>query len=86
MTNTDVVNKLVGRIHPVADAAIDSQRMESMKSMCELVRDLLLEIDYVAYSYRQSPYGSAKEIGVYADKFIKETIGELRINPTETNR
>ena len=72
MTNYDVVKKLIGDITPVADAAIDCRRLENMKSMCELLRQMFEDVDDIAYRYRSSPYSSQKEVGQYANKFLSD--------------
>ena len=70
MTNYDVIKKLIGDIVPVADAAIDRERLENMKAMCELLRQIFEDVDDIAYRYRNSQYGSQKEVGQYANKFL----------------
>lgn len=72
MTNYDVVKKLIGNITPVADSAIDSQRLENMKAMCELLRQIFEDVDDVACRYRNSLYSSQKEVGQYANKFLSD--------------
>lgn len=70
MTNFDVVKKLIGNIDPVADAAIDCERFENLKDMCELMKEIHIAIDYVAYHNKNSQYGSQRMCGEYADKFL----------------
>lgn len=67
----DVVNKLVGPITPVADSAIDSIRIENLKSYCRVVDKMLFEIQRVATN-EDSGFASAKLMGQYASKFLKE--------------
>jgi|9_EtaG_2_1085328.scaffolds.fasta_scaffold10749_2 hypothetical protein len=75
MTNTDVVKKLVGKIQPEGATHIDTERFENLKAMCELVNDLVTEIDRVAYDNRYRHEYSMKKAGDYASNFLINTLG-----------
>lgn len=78
MTNADIIKKLVGPVSPVADAAIDPDRLHNLKELCELVNGLVAEISGVAV-WKNSDYSSAKQVGQYAEtylKVLKETLHE----------
>lgn len=72
MTNYDVVKKLIGEIRPVGNAAIDPQRLENLKAMCELMDEIHSAIDSVAYDFRNNNEGSVKKCCDYANKFLDE--------------
>lgn len=71
MTNTDVVNKLIGSVQPSGASHIDDRRLENLKAMCFLTYDLLVEIQ-LASKYQDTKEHSMKEIGKYAATFLKE--------------
>lgn len=72
MTNTDVVKKLIGEIRPVGDTNEDNKRFENLKSMCELVKELLYEIDNTSCSYPFSKEFSIRRNCDYGINFLKE--------------
>jgi len=69
MTNYDVVKKLIGPINPVGETNTDNERFENLKAMCELVDQLLTDIDDVAYKNKDRHELSMKRAGEYASKF-----------------
>jgi len=71
----EIVNKLVGEINPLGCASRDPQRLENLKVMCNLITDLIEEVQYVSRS-KESYEGSVKTVGEYADKFLREDIRE----------
>jgi len=76
MTYTEIVNKLVGNIEPVGDSHIDEKRFENLKTMCELVNNLVAEIDEVSRCKNRVEH-SMKEMGKYAHDFLTKEIGIL---------
>ena len=66
----NVVNKLVGRIHPVGETNVDHIRLENLKIMCELCQELLIEINSVAVSNRHRYEHSVLQIQQQAEQFI----------------
>lgn len=75
MTHTEIVQKLIGSIHPAGDASIDEERLENLKAMCELVNNLITEIDDVSYRYRDSYALSEKRASDYANNYLRKEIG-----------
>lgn len=75
MTNTEIVKKLVGNIQPEGASHIDSERLENLKAMCELVNELVTEIDAVAYENRDRNEFSVKKMADYASDFLTKTLG-----------
>jgi len=75
MTNTDVINKLIGNINPVGETNTDNERFENLKAMCELVNNLIVDIDDMAYRNKDAYEFSKKRASEYAKKFLTETIG-----------
>lgn len=75
MTNTDVVKKLIGKITPVGETNTDNERFENLKAMCELVDNLITDIDDMAYMNKDSREFSVKRASEYASNFLTKTIG-----------
>lgn len=74
MTHKEIVEKLVGNIQPYGATHIDEKRFENLKVMCELVNDLVYEIDKVAQAESRQEH-SMKEMGKYASNFLSNTLG-----------
>lgn len=70
MTNTDVIRKLIGNINPAGDSSRDGERFDNLKAMCELVEDLLSDINFVA-GESNAYQSSIRTMGEYAKKFIE---------------
>lgn len=71
MTHTEIVKKLIGSISPVGATHIDEVRLENLKSMCELVRDLINEISGVAEHTNRVEH-SIRQAGLYAESFLND--------------
>lgn len=76
MTHSEIVRKLIGNINPVADAAIDKERLENLEVYLQLFEDMLLDISFVARE-KDSPYASTRKIGEIADKFLQNIKEEI---------
>jgi hypothetical protein len=74
MTYTEIIKKLIGEIQPAGAAHIDTARFENLKEMCNLVEDLVSEIDKVAYNAERHEF-SMHEMGVYANNFLTKNLG-----------
>lgn len=69
----DVVTKLTGKINPVGESHIDGERFENLKSTCELIDRLLLDVDRVSSMtnrYEVSIYMSS----TFASNFLKHRL------------
>ena len=75
MTNTDVVKKLIGKINPIGETNADNERFENLKAMCELVNNLIMEIDDMAYRNKDAREFSVKRASEYASNFLTKTVG-----------
>jgi hypothetical protein len=75
MTNTEMVNKLIGEITPVGEANTDGERFENLKQMCELVNDLVTQIDEVAYTYKDRQEYSMKRASDFSSNFLSNKLG-----------
>jgi hypothetical protein len=75
MTNTDVVKKLIGNINPVGESNTDNERFDNLKEMCELVNNLIIDINDMAYRNKDAYQHSMKNASDYAIKFLRSTIG-----------
>lgn len=73
----EIVQKLVGSIQPSGESNLDTQRLENLKVMCNLVEDLVMEINYVSRD-KDRYEASMKEMGVYADKFLCGLLEEIK--------
>lgn len=71
MTNTDVVNKLIGEIKPYGSTHIDRYRFENLKRMCALVKDLVDDIKEVSTMKNRLEF-SVSEMGKYANNFLSD--------------
>ena len=69
----DVVTKLIGPIVPLGCEARDPERLENLKTMCDLVEKLTYKISEVAdqVSYEES----VKRAQKYADDFLTYKLG-----------
>lgn len=78
MTHTEIVKKLIGNINATGDSSRDGERLDNLKAICELVSDLIGEIQFVTRD-KDAYEASVKEIGQFAFKFLsrlKEEINE----------
>lgn len=75
MTHYEIVKKLIGDIQPAGDSSIDPQRLQNLKDMCQLVNELVSDINDVAYRNKNAYQHSIKEMGNYADNFLTTTLG-----------
>lgn len=76
MTNTEILRKLIGSITPTGDSGIDKERFENIKETCEVVSNLLRQIQLIGSIYGDSQEHSVKKITDYANEFIKAVYGE----------
>jgi len=74
MTHKEIVLKLIGEIEPIGVSEIDSLRFENLKAMCNLVNELVADIDEVVKNKNRHEY-SMRKLGEYADKFLTDTLG-----------
>lgn len=77
-----VIKKLTGRIRPVCDSAIDSDRYDNMQSFISVFNSMLTEIRDIANGYHDSQFGSARSIG----KLCQTCIDDITDESTCTNR
>ncbi len=67
-----VINKLVGRIHPVGESHTDSERLENLKVMCEVCQELMVEINSVNVSNKHRYEHSVLQCQQMAEQFINK--------------
>lgn len=77
MTNHDVVKKIIGEIKPIGETNTDSDRFESLKEMCQLVENLLFDIDDLIYKNLDAKEASIKKCVDYARNFMRKTVNEF---------
>jgi len=74
MDHIEIVNKLIGSIHPAGDSQLDKHRFENLKVMCNLVQRLVEQIDDVACQ-KDRQENSIRVMGNYAHDFLTKTVG-----------
>jgi len=72
----EIVDKLVGSITPAGESHKDRERFENLKVMCNLVEQLVSDINFVARD-KDRYESSIKGMGVYAQKFLDNLKEEL---------
>lgn len=75
MTNTDVVEKLIGKINPVGESNTDEERFNNLQEMCKLVNELVTKIDDVVVRHQNDNAYSIKRSADYAKNFLTNTLG-----------
>jgi hypothetical protein len=66
----EVVEKLTGKIEPIGESNTDEERFENLKILCNLVENLLIDIDQVRRFSICSEF-SRKRAGEYVTKWLK---------------
>jgi hypothetical protein len=67
-----VVEKLCGSIEPVADASIDTRKLNNIIEYIDVMEKMYYEIACIANRHKDSPYGTQKEIGMYCHNHLKK--------------
>ena len=75
MKLVEIVNKLVGNINPIGKSEVDAKRFENLKVMCDLVNELITQIEDVNYRNKGAYEGSVVKCQEYAVNFLTETLG-----------
>lgn len=71
----EVVEKLVGPISPTGQHGVDSDRLENLKKLSEVVSVLIGKIDDVSYKNEGSMEKSVKEMVEFAEAFLSKELG-----------
>jgi hypothetical protein len=74
MNYTEIVEKLIGEIKSIGESNTDEIRFENLVNMCNLVNNLIVEIDNMAYLNMNRKEASMNKAGQYAYKFLFETL------------
>ena len=77
MTNHDLVRKVIGPIHPVGESNEDSIRLENLKMMCDLVENLLYDIDDLICKNKDAYEASIKRSVERAKSFMNDRVAPL---------
>ena len=75
MTHTEIINKIIGPINPIGETNTDNERFENLKQMCDLVDNLVSQIDSVHYKNKDSHEFSVKRASDYASNFLSQRLG-----------
>jgi len=70
-TVLEVIQKIIGEIHPVADSAIDAKRIENLKLFIDVFDEMHTMIDDIAYKWKDTKYNSAKPFAEEYNKQLK---------------
>ena len=70
MTHLEIVKKLIGEIKPVGESHTDEKRLENLKQTCDLVNDLVAEIELVSKNKDRHEH-SMRVMGEYAYNFLR---------------
>ena len=71
MDTYDIVYKLVGKIKPVGESDVDTNRFENLRNITELVDRLLCDIQIVSTIDRGHREGSIKKAAKFAREFLE---------------
>jgi len=75
MEYTEIIKKLIGNIKPIGETNTDNERFENLKEMCNLVNNLIIDIDDMAYQNKDAREFSVKRSVEFARDFLTKTIG-----------
>ena len=70
----EIVNRLIGSIEPYGSSHIDEKRFENLKEMTYLVERLVDDLKTIAEDNKNRQEHSMKEMGQYADNFLKNVL------------
>lgn len=73
-TPTEVI-ELLNRVINEKNLGHDKQRLENLKNMCELVSELVVQIDSVNLDFYQSPAQSERTASEYVLNFLTKELG-----------
>ena len=79
MNIEEIVIRLVGDIQPLGDHNIDQQRLQNLKTLNDLVEELLSRIISVAHEANRQE-ASIRNIGKCAKEFLLDITERLREN------
>jgi len=77
-TNAVILERLIGQLSPIGESNTDESRLQNLKDACELMDELMVRIFKISYEYKDSHEHSCREIGQYADKYLKNTLEYLK--------
>lgn len=72
----EIIEKLVGKINPVGESHIDTERYENLKVFIELTDRMISAINTVAHDNRDAYEHSKKEAMIIAKTFIDDLTGQ----------
>ena len=69
-TVLEVIYALVGKIEPVADSAIDRNRLESVQLLISVVDKIHTDLFNIARMHKKSSCASKKRVAIECEEFI----------------
>lgn len=82
MTHYDIVKKLIGQIKPIGETTEDNKRFENLSQFCELLMQMLYDIDDIAFEGKDRHEHSVKRASEFCSNFIKVMYKEF-LSPDE---
>lgn len=79
MNIEEIVTRLIGDIQPLGDHNIDQQRLQNLKTLTDLVEELLRRIILVAHEANRQE-ASIRDMGKHAEEFLLDITERLREN------
>lgn len=70
MTHLEIVKKIIGPTHPIGKTEVDEDRLNNLKSICNLADDLISELKEVYYHNLDSSAHSIRTASDYAKRHI----------------
>lgn len=70
-----IINTLIGDINPIGETNIDNARFNNLIVLCNVVEELVTEIDNVHYKNKEYNEFSIKRASEYADHFMSKRLG-----------
>lgn len=73
-TTLEIIKNLIGNVNPAGDSAIDTERLERLKELCELTGELLFMLDDIRCKNNFAHQHSIKVMVDYVENFLLHTV------------
>ena len=67
----ELINALNGGITPVGETNVDDKKFTNLVNLCDLISELIVDIEYVRSSCKNSHEYSIQRAWKHADKFLR---------------
>lgn len=75
MTHLEIIEKLIGKINPIGETNEDDKRFDNLIVMCDLVEELLIQVERVLTINEDAHEFSKKRAAQYVKKFLTNRLG-----------